>query len=87
MTESHATFPRCSDGGHVHDFRGQSRCPDCGWEGLNFDRIALNRAPRRFSLRWWQQDVPRRRWVWWALMASMVLGLVNDVLAGRGIFG
>ena len=25
---------RCTDGSLVHDFKGESRCPACGWEGL-----------------------------------------------------
>lgn len=25
---------RCTDGSLVHDFKGQDRCPSCGWPGL-----------------------------------------------------
>jgi len=29
---------RCADGSLVHDFKGQSRCPGCGIEGITFNR-------------------------------------------------
>lgn len=27
-------FPRCADGSLVHDFKGESSCPACGFRGI-----------------------------------------------------
>ena len=38
VTLSIAVAPVCADGSLVHDFKGQERCPACGFEGITVGR-------------------------------------------------
>ena len=64
----------CADGSLVHDFKGQSRCPSCSWEGLVYPANSERQGPYR---------PPRWLCVWAGMCVGFTLGAVFVAVASR----